>query len=148
MGAQGVWHPRSTRFHEKGAPPAVAFRRPWASFGDMKEFTVPLPTSGGPMDLHCFLPDGAAGRLPAIIVLQEAFGVNAHMKRVCRRVASAGYAAFSPELFHRSGKGLEFGYDEFPKIRPIFAGLTNAMVLEDLKAAFEHVAQRPDVDPA
>lgn len=100
------------------------------------------------MDLHGFLPDSAPGRLPAVIVLQEAFGVNPHMKRVCRRVAEAGYAAFSPDLFHRTGKGLEFGYDEFPRIRPILAGLTNAAILEDLRAAHGHVSQRPDVDPA
>jgi carboxymethylenebutenolidase len=114
----------------------------------MKEFLVPVPTSGGPMDLHGFIPDSPTGPLPAIIVLQEAFGVNPHMKRVCRRIAELGYAAFSPELFHRSGKGLEFGYDEFPRIRPIFAGLTNAMILEDLQASFGHIARRPDVDPA
>jgi len=114
-----------------------------------KEITVPLPTSEGPMDLHCFLPDAAPGRrVPAIIVLQEAFGVNPHMKRVCRRVASLGYAAFSPELFHRSGAGLEFGYDEFPKIKPILGGLTNGQILEDLRAAHAHVIQRPEVDPA
>jgi carboxymethylenebutenolidase len=116
--------------------------------GVMKESIVTLPTSGGPMDLHCFLPESAAGRLPAVIVLQEAFGVNPHMKRVCRRVAQAGYAVFSPELFHRSGKGLEFGYDEFPRIKPILAEITNAMVLDDLRATHGHVSQRPDVDPA
>jgi carboxymethylenebutenolidase len=114
----------------------------------MQEFTVSLPTPGGPMDLHGFVPGGAAGRLPAVIVLQEAFGVNPHIRRVCRRVAQAGYAAFSPELFHRSGRGLEFGYDEFPRIRPIFAGLTNAMILEDLQASYGHIAQRSDVDAA
>src|ERR1700733_9059619 len=100
----------------------------------MKEFKVSLPASEGPMDLRGFVPDAAAaGRLPAVIVLQEAFGVNPHMKRVCRRVASAGYAAFSPELFHRAGAGLEFGYDEFPKIRPIMGAMTNAQILADLK---------------
>jgi len=114
----------------------------------MQEFIASLPTSGGPMDLHGFLPGSVAGRLPAVIVIQEAFGVNPHMRRVCRRIAEAGYAAFSPELFHRSGRGLEFGYDEFPKIRPIFAGLTNAMILEDLQASYAHIAQRPDVDPS
>jgi carboxymethylenebutenolidase len=99
------------------------------------------------MDLHCFLPDTAAAvRLPAVILLQEAFGVNPHIKRVCRRVASAGYATFSPELFHRAGKGLEFGYDEFPKIKPIMGALTNERVLEDLRASFNHVVGRPDVD--
>src|SRR5271154_6093045 len=113
----------------------------------MKESIVALPTSAGPMDLHCFLPDAPSqGRLPAIIVIQEAFGVNPHMKRLCRRVAELGYAVFSPELFHRSGKGLEFGYDEFPKIRPIFAGLTNKMILEDMQATHRHVTQLPDVD--
>jgi carboxymethylenebutenolidase len=114
----------------------------------MSEFKVSLPTSEGPMDLHGFLPEGPrAPRLPAVMVLQEAFGVNPHMKRVCRRVASAGYAAFSPELFHRSGAGLEFGYDEFPKIKPIMGALTVAQMAEDLRVAFAHIAGRPDVDP-
>ena len=115
----------------------------------MRESTALLPTSGGPMALHCFLPESApAGRLPAVIVIQEAFGVNPHIRRLCRRVASEGYAVFSPELFHRSGAGLEFGYDEFPRIRPIFAGLTNDMILEDLRATHRHLAERPDIDPS
>jgi carboxymethylenebutenolidase len=115
----------------------------------MIESIASLPTSDGPMDLHCFVPDAASpGRLPAIIVLQEAFGVNPHIKRFCRRVASAGYAAFAPELFHRTGRGLEFGYDEFPKIKPILGGLTNEQILEDLRAAHRHVVGRVDVDAA
>jgi carboxymethylenebutenolidase len=115
----------------------------------MKEFTVSLPTSEGPMELHGFYPDNPSGaRLSAVMVLQEAFGVNSHIKRVCRRVASAGYATFSPELFHRSGAGLEFGYDEFPKIRPIMGELTNERVLEDLRTAYAHMSRRPDVDAA
>jgi carboxymethylenebutenolidase len=115
----------------------------------MKEFAVSLPTSEGPMDLHGFIPDGVPGRrLPSVIVLQEAFGVNPHIKRVCRRVASAGYAAFSPELFHRAGAGLEFGYDEFPKVKPILGALTNGQIAEDLRAAHSHIVGRPDVDSA
>jgi carboxymethylenebutenolidase len=114
----------------------------------MKESIVTLPVPGSPMDLHCFLPDTPPkGRLPAIIIIQEAFGVNPHIKRLCRRVAQEGYAVFSPELFHRAGRGLEFGYDEFPKIRPILADVTNAMFLDDMQAAHGHIAQRADVDP-
>jgi carboxymethylenebutenolidase len=114
----------------------------------MKEFVVSLPTADGPMGLHGFVPDSASpAPLPAVIVLQEAFGVNPHVKRVCRRVASLGYAAFAPELFHRAGAGLEFGYDEFPRIKPILGAMTNARILDDLKAAHAHVVQRPDVDP-
>jgi carboxymethylenebutenolidase len=113
----------------------------------MKEFAVSLQTSEGAMDLHAFIPDGnPALRLPAVIVLQEAFGVNAHMKRVCRRVASLGYAAFCPELFHRTGQGLQFGYDDLPRVRPILGELNNDRILEDLRVAHRHVILRPDVD--
>jgi len=113
----------------------------------MKEFKVTLPTSDGPMDLHGFVPDVASGqRVPAVIVLQEAFGVNAHMQRVCRRVAELGYAVFAPELFHRTGAGLEFGYDEFPKVRPILGTMTNNQILEDLRVAHRHLSQLPYVD--
>jgi len=115
----------------------------------MKESTVSLATSDGPMDLHCFLPDAPpSGRVAAVIVLQEAFGVNPHIKRLCRRVASAGFAAFSPELFHRTGNGLEFGYDEFPRIKPFMGALTNGQIADDLRAAHRHVAGRTDVDAA
>jgi carboxymethylenebutenolidase len=100
------------------------------------------------MDMHCFVPGGAShARLPAVIVLQEAFGVNAHVKRVCRRVAGAGYAAFAPELFHRTGRGLEFGYDEFPRIKPILGQLTNDRIYEDLEAAHRHASLHSGVDP-
>lgn len=42
-------------------------------------------------------------RLPAVIVLQEIWGVNDHIQDVTRRFARAGYAAFAPELFWESG---------------------------------------------
>jgi len=113
----------------------------------VRESIETLSTSEGPMDLHCFIPEAASSApLPAIIVLQEAFGVNPHIKRLCRRIASVGYATFSPELFHRTGKGLEFGYDEFPRIKPIIGSLTNDQLLEDLRVAHGHVIARADVD--
>jgi carboxymethylenebutenolidase len=114
----------------------------------MKELTVTSATAEGPMDLHGFLPDAAdRRRVPAVIVLQEAFGVNAHVRRVCRRVAELGYAAFAPELFHRSGRGLTFGYDEFPKVRAILGQLTTERILEDLRAAHGQVSGMAQVDP-
>jgi carboxymethylenebutenolidase len=114
----------------------------------MNEFKLSLSTTDGPMDLHGFIPDGPpARRLPAVMLLQEAFGVNPHIVRVCRRVASEGYAVFAPELFHRSGAGLEFGYDEFPKIKPLLGSLTTAQIAEDIRVAHGHIVGRPDVDP-
>jgi carboxymethylenebutenolidase len=46
-----------------------------------------------------------------IVVVQEIFGVNAHMRRVSDGFAAAGYLALSPALFDRTKRGVELGYD-------------------------------------
>ena len=43
------------------------------------------------------------GRLPAVIVAQEAFGVTGHIQNVADRLSDAGYIAVAPALFHREG---------------------------------------------
>jgi carboxymethylenebutenolidase len=102
------------------------------------------------MAIHWAFPAGlsAPRSLPGILVYQEAFGVNAHIRRVCERLAAAGYVAAAPELFHRSGTGLEFDYGDFAKVRPIFGSLTNAMLEADIVAAHSALAAHPLVDPA
>lgn len=62
-----------------------------------------LETSDGPMRLYRVRPRTANGTPAAVIVLQEAFGVNEHIQDVTRRVAAQGYLALAPDLFHRSG---------------------------------------------
>jgi len=49
-------------------------------------------------------PERVKGPLPAVVVLQEAWGVNEHIEDVTRRFASAGYAAFAPDLFAHGGE--------------------------------------------
>ena len=49
------------------------------------------------------VPEKAAEPLPAIIVIQELFGVNDHIEDVTRRFAAAGYAALAPDLFVTNG---------------------------------------------
>jgi carboxymethylenebutenolidase len=44
------------------------------------------------------------GARPAIIVLEEIFGVNEHIRDVTRRLAAAGFTALAPELFSRAGR--------------------------------------------
>jgi carboxymethylenebutenolidase len=44
-------------------------------------------------------PERAQRALPGVLVLQEAWGVDAHIEDVTRRFAAAGYAAFAPDLF-------------------------------------------------
>src|ERR1019366_8504534 len=47
-------------------------------------------------------PEGPARA--AVVVIQEAFGVNEHIEDVTRRFAAAGYRAVAPHLFHRTGE--------------------------------------------
>jgi len=95
-----------------------------------------IETSDGPMRLYSAAPDGAASR--AVIVIQEAFGVNDHIEDVTRRFADAGYQAVAPALFHRSGGGTA-PYGEFDKVLPLFEGLTDAAFLTDVGAAIRYL---------
>ncbi len=52
------------------------------------------------------------GPRPAVLVFMEIFGVNAHIRAVTRRVAEEGYVALAPDFFHRTGPGVEYGYDD------------------------------------
>jgi carboxymethylenebutenolidase len=99
--------------------------------------TVNLATSGGDMGLYDAEPEGEARG--AVIVLQEAFGVNDHIEDVTRRFAHAGYRAVAPHLFHRTGDpALDYG--NFEKIMPHMQGLSEAGLLDDLDATLGHLA--------
>lgn len=47
----------------------------------------------------------------ALVVVQEIFGVNHHMRNVCDSFAAEGYAVIAPALFDRVGRGIELGYE-------------------------------------
>src|ERR1700685_1286419 len=71
---------------------------------------------------------GAAeeGKFPGMLVLQEAFGLNAHIRDITERIAREGWVAIAPELFHRTGPGFEGRYDDFPAAMPHLQALTEA----------------------
>jgi carboxymethylenebutenolidase len=95
-----------------------------------------LDTPDGPMDLYEATPDDDA--TAAVIVIQEAFGVNDHIRDVTRRFADAGYRAIAPALFHRAGGGTA-PYDDFDKVMPLFAGVTDDGILADVDAAIAYL---------
>jgi len=110
----------------------------------MNEESVPLTTQDGAMDAAVVRPDGE-GPFPAVVVAQEAFGVNDHIRDVCRRFAREGYLALAPELFHRSGRGVNVAYDDLPSVYAHLAALTNAGLEQDLRACFDYLRRRPEV---
>ena len=74
-----------------------------------------------------------------LLVFQEAFGVNEHIRDVADRFAREGYLAIAPELFHRTAPGLEAGYTDFPAVLPHLQALTNEGLEADIRAAHEWV---------
>jgi carboxymethylenebutenolidase len=105
----------------------------------MDTTTVDLTTADGPMALSSARPDGAPRG--AVVVVQEAFGVNDHIQDVTRRFAGAGYHAVAPALFHRAGGGTA-SYDDFASVIPLFEGLTDEGIVVDLDATLEHLREQ------
>ena len=95
-----------------------------------------LDTADGPMGGYQAVPDGGARR--AVVVIQEAFGVNDHIQDVTRRFADAGYHAVAPAIFHRAGGGTA-PYDDFNQVLPLFEGLTDPGIVMDVDAAVAHL---------
>ena len=87
-----------------------------------------------------------SGPAPGIILFQEAFGVNAHIRSVADRLAAAGYVVVAPELFHRTAApGQEFAYDQFPSVAPHYQALTPDTMTLDARAAYDWLRTQPDV---
>jgi len=81
-----------------------------------------------------------------VVVLQEIFGVNAHIRAVADGYAAQGYLAVAPSTFHRLKAGVELGYgpDDMTQGRDLKAAveaLPEPGVLQDIQAAIDHAAQ-------
>ncbi|MEI8000525.1 MAG: dienelactone hydrolase family protein [Actinomycetes bacterium] len=96
-----------------------------------------LTTPDGPMAAFEAVPDGVARG--GVVVVQEAFGVNAHIRDVTERFAAAGYHAIAPAYFHRAGGGRVEDYTDVAAIFPLFEGLTDDGILTDTDAALDHL---------
>ncbi len=108
---------------------------------------VTVATSDGPMRLYEALPAGSPRG--AVVVIQEAFGVNPHIEDVTRRAAAAGYHAVAPDLFHRSGPGAVVEYGQFDKVMTHFQALgDDAAILRDVDAALDHLRGAGHADHA
>lgn len=91
------------------------------------------------------LPPGGE-ECPGVVVLQEAFGVNDHIRDVCRRLAAEGCAALAPELYHRAGPHRVFDYGDFGAVRPLLNDLSNDGLETDLEAAIGFLRGEPRVE--
>jgi carboxymethylenebutenolidase len=82
----------------------------------------------------------------ALVVVQEIFGVNPHIREVADGYAAAGYLAIAPATFHRVQAGVELGYTEADMkqgmgLKAAVEALPAPGVLQDLQAAVDHAAR-------
>jgi carboxymethylenebutenolidase len=63
-------------------------------------------------EFEAWRADPMMPRKGAVVVVQEVFGVNAHIRDVCDRFAELGYSVIAPALFDRIQPGVELDYDE------------------------------------
>lgn len=99
---------------------------------------------GSEMGVYISMPEGK-GPFPGVIVFQEAFGVNPHMRRVTDQIAREGYVAICPALFHRTAGDSEFPYGDFSIIMPHFQGITPDGLSADITACYDWLKAQPEV---
>jgi carboxymethylenebutenolidase len=77
-----------------------------------------------------------------LVVVQEIFGVNAHMRAVVDRFAAHGFTAIAPAFFDHVEHGVELGYDEagFRRGRELIAEIGLDLAVEDVASAAEAIA--------
>ncbi|WP_049622332.1 dienelactone hydrolase family protein [Frateuria defendens] len=104
--------------------------------GHSLELNTPFATVGA------YLAEPAGQPKGGLVVIQEIFGVNTHIRNVADRYAGAGYTAIAPAFFDPIEFGVELGYDEpgFARGRELVAKLGLDRAVEIVAAAAKAVA--------
>ena len=99
-----------------------------------KQFTL---TAGDKHQLGAYRADPQGAVKGGMVVVQEIFGVNHHIRAVCDRLAALGYAAVAPAVFDRFVRNFESGYtpDEIAHARSYLGNLNWDHMVADIAAA-------------
>jgi carboxymethylenebutenolidase len=115
----------------------------------MEKYVNLKVADGTDMEAYTALPAKAVGKnSPGLILLQEAFGVNHHIRDVADRFAAQGFVVIAPELYHRTAPPyFEGSYTDFEAIKPYMSALTVDDNEADLKAAYHWLSHHDLVNP-
>ena len=104
-------------------------------------------TSSDKFQLGAYRADPSGPAKGGIVVIQEIFGVNHHIRAVCDRLAQEGYTAVAPALFDRTEKDFECGYtpDEIANARKFVANPNWDAMLKDTQAAIDELKKEGPV---
>jgi carboxymethylenebutenolidase len=101
---------------------------------------VSLPVSDG-TQMRAYVSRPSGQPQGAMIVFQEIFGINSHIRDVADRFAAQGYLAVAPELFHRFAPGFESGYsnEEIQAAIQLIPKVTPEGLDADTRAAYDWI---------
>jgi carboxymethylenebutenolidase len=103
--------------------------------------TINLNTSG----MQCigaYLAQPQGKPKGGVVVIQEIFGVNAHIRAVTDNFAAHGYAAIAPAFFDHIETGVELGYDSesFARARKLISEISFDRAIEDVASAAQSIS--------
>jgi carboxymethylenebutenolidase len=108
-------------------------------------FNLTIPSHDG-KSFGAYMARAAAARAPALIIIQEIFGVNAGLRQMCDEWAARGYHAICPDLFWRQEPGVEISDktpQEWQKALALLGGFDLDNGIKDLISTLD-VARRMD----
>jgi carboxymethylenebutenolidase len=97
---------------------------------------VTFASNGGTADGYLAVPAGGTG--PAVIVIQEWWGLAGHIESVCERFAAEGFVALAPDLYHGAAT------DEPDEAMRLMMGLAMDTAARDIAGAARYLADRPE----
>jgi carboxymethylenebutenolidase len=108
------------------------------------QWTVITPGFAG------FLALPPAGRGPGLVLFQEIFGVNAHIRAVAEQYALDGFVVLAPDIFWRQAPRVELGYEGADRERALtlMQGYAGPDALADIAASVTALRARPEVGTA
>lgn len=110
--------------------------------------TAQVQVPNGDLLLDAYLAQPAVpGTYPGVVVIQEIFGVNVHIREVTERIAKNGYVAIAPAIYQRIAPGFEAGYTpEDIKIGREYKAQTKTDELKsDIQATIDYLKQNTEV---
>ena len=109
---------------------------------------VHLTVDGQKMPAYVAFPE-AAGPRPAVLVFQEIFGVNAHIRSVTERIAKEGYVAIAPDYHHRAwtpGTQRQYTDEDMKKGMELIPKLTFDGIEKDIDACIAYLKTRKEAN--
>jgi carboxymethylenebutenolidase len=112
----------------------------------MAEITVAAKTPDAKhgKSFMAYVAKSAAAKTPALLLIQEIFGINQWIRDVADGYAKAGYLVVAPDLFWRQEPGIQITDREMPRAFELYQGFNTALGLEDLLVTLEAIRKLPE----